>query len=280
VLIFTKIEELRGFLTVVKTEKKILGFVPTMGALHPGHISLVNASKKQCDVTVCSVFVNPTQFNDKKDLERYPRTPEADIELLENALCDAVFMPSEEEMYPHNDKRQFDFGYLDKILDGAHRPGHFNGVAQIVSRLFEIVQPDKAFFGNKDYQQLMIIKALVKQLNYPIQIIGCDTLREPDGLAMSSRNTLLSSQERGKASLIPQLMQMSRSMKQEGKDVPEIRETILKRLSGDKIYTPDYFVICNADTLKEIHSFSEAQKHIALIACFVGKIRLIDNLLL
>ncbi|MGZ3899964.1 MAG: pantoate--beta-alanine ligase [Bacteroidia bacterium] len=277
-LIFTKIAELQTFLVQKKTEKKSIGFVPTMGALHPGHISLINASKKSCDLTVCSIFVNPTQFNDKKDLERYPKTPQTDIEMLKKAGCDVVFMPSAEEMYPQKDERVFDFGYLDKVLEGDHRPGHFNGVAQIVSRLFDIVKPDKAFFGSKDYQQVMIIKALVKLLKYNVEIVTCPTLREEDGLAMSSRNTLLNQKEREVAKIIPKLMQEAKELMKQGKEVPEIKEHIVSELNKRGNYELDYFTICDADSLKEIDSFSEAKHTVALIACYVGKIRLIDNI--
>lgn len=279
-LIFTKIDELQRFLAQKKAAKKTIGFVPTMGALHQGHISLINASKKACDLTVCSIFVNPTQFNDKKDLERYPKTPQSDLDMLKSANCDVVFMPSSEEMYPKKDERQFDFGYLDKILEGDHRPGHFNGVAQIVSRLFDIVKPDKAFFGSKDYQQVMIIKALVKLLNYKTEIVTCPTLRENDGLAMSSRNTLLNPKEREVARIIPTLMKEAQVLKEKGKEVNEIKEHIVSELNKRGNYELDYFTICDADTLKEINSFSEAKKHVALIACYVGKIRLIDNIAL
>ncbi|MCW3075477.1 MAG: pantoate--beta-alanine ligase [Bacteroidetes bacterium] len=277
-LIFTKIDELQYFLVQKKAEKKSIGFVPTMGALHAGHISLINSSKKSCDLTVCSIFVNPTQFNDKKDLERYPKTPERDLEMLKKAACDIVFMPSAQEMYPEKDERVFDFGYLDKILEGDHRPGHFNGVAQIVSRLFDIVKPDKAFFGSKDYQQVMIIKALVELLHYTTEIVTCPTLRDPDGLAMSSRNTLLNAKEREVAKIIPKLMQEAKSLKDKGKDVTEIKEHIVSELNMRGNYELDYFTICDARTLKELKSFSEAKEHIALIACYVGKIRLIDNI--
>jgi pantoate--beta-alanine ligase len=191
-----------------------------------------------------------------------------------------VFMPGVQEMYPQTDKRQFDFGYLDKILDGAHRPGHFNGVAQIVSRLFDIVQPDMAFFGSKDYQQLMIIRELVKQLQYPIEIVACPIIRESDGLAMSSRNALLSTDEREAAKVIPQLLLKAREMKKQNKEVNEIVAYVNAQLGKNKIYKPDYFVICDAGTLKEVNSFREAEDHIALIACFVGKIRLIDNMVI
>lgn len=277
-LIFTKIDQLQLCLHQKKAAGLTIGFVPTMGALHTGHISLIEESKKQCDVTVCSIFVNPTQFNDKKDLERYPKTPESDLEMLKTAGCDVVFMPETEEMYPKKDERVFNFGMLDKVLEGAHRPGHFNGVAQVVSRFFDIVNPDKAFFGNKDYQQVMIIKSLVKQLKYDLEIIVCPTLREPDGLAMSSRNTLLSEEERKAASLIPALMQRARTLKQEGSDVENIKLEVMSELAKNPIYRPDYFAVCDGDTLEEVNSFKESSKPVALIACFVGKIRLIDNL--
>lgn len=277
-LIFTKIGELKGFLDRIKSEGKTIGFVPTMGALHSGHISLIEISKKGTELTVCSIFVNPTQFNDKNDLARYPRTPEKDIKMLEIAGCDVLFMPSVDEMYPQPDLRKFDFGYLDKILDGSHRPGHFNGVAQIVSKFFDIVQPHKAFFGSKDYQQVAIVKELVKQMNSPIEIIACPISRESDGLAMSSRNTLLSSEERKAASIIPELLNKIIPMKEDKCEVHEIREYIINRLKEKDIYKLDYFVICDAKTLKEVSKFSEATQYVALIACFVGKIRLIDNI--
>jgi pantoate--beta-alanine ligase len=280
VLIFTEIHELKAFVSFRKLQGQTIGFVPTMGALHAGHISLINYSKKNCHISICSIFVNPTQFNDKNDLERYPRTPEADICLLEEAGCDAVFMPAVKEIYPKKDKRVFDFGDLDKILEGAHRPGHFNGVGQVVSRLFEIVQPHRAYFGSKDYQQVMVIKALVKLLNLNIDIIACPTLREKDRLAMSSRNTLLSAEERKAASLVPELMQEAKAMKEKGKSVSEIKSFVSEKLSHNSIYRLDYFAVCDAGTLKEINSFNETSSPIALIACFVGKIRLIDNLIL
>jgi pantoate--beta-alanine ligase len=279
VLIFTKIAEIKPYLDQQRAGGISIGFVPTMGALHAGHTSLVAVSKSETKLTVCSIFINPTQFNDKKDLERYPRTPEKDLEMLKNAGCDVVFMPSAEEMYPKTDNRTFDFGYLDKVLEGAHRPGHFNGVGQIVSRLFDIVKPDKAFFGNKDYQQVMIIKELVKTLKYDIEIVVCPTLREKDGLAMSSRNALLSEQDRKDASLIPALMKEAQKMKTAGKNVSEIKSKILSALNNEN-FRADYFAICDGDTLKEISSFSESKNPVALIACFVGKIRLIDNIAL
>jgi pantoate--beta-alanine ligase len=277
-LIFTKISDLKAFINAQKAKGKVIGFIPTMGALHKGHISLIEASKEACDVTVVSIFVNPAQFNDKRDLERYPRTPEKDAEMLKEAGCDAVFMPEVAEMYPVKDERVFDFGMLDKVLDGALRPGHFNGVAQIVSKLFDAVEPHKAFFGNKDLQQVLIIKALVKKLNYTIEIVACPILREEDGLAMSSRNALLSPEEREAANIIPQLMFEAKEMRSEGKSVGDIKNYIQLELSKNKIYKSDYFEICDGNSLESLSTFSQSKNPVALIACFVGKIRLIDNI--
>jgi pantoate--beta-alanine ligase len=254
-----------------------IGFVPTMGALHKGHISLIEQSKKKCAITVCSIFVNPTQFNDKGDLARYPRRPEADIKMLEEAGCDMLFMPSVEEIYPEADTRIFDFGVVDKVLDGAHRPGHFNGVGQVVSRLFEIVKPHKAFFGLKDYQQVLVIKKMVEQLNLKVEIVACDILREPDGLAMSSRNTLLSVEERKAASLIPKIMQEAKIL---SKTMPlaEVKTKLLAEVVTNPILKADYIEFCDVDTLQVVSEINPGKKIICLVAIFSGKIRLIDNL--
>jgi pantoate--beta-alanine ligase len=184
-LVLHKIKEIEEFISLKKQKGQTIGFVPTMGALHQGHISLINYSKQQTNITVCSIFVNPTQFNNASDLTHYPRTPEADIKLLEEAGCDILYMPEVKDVYPENDNRKFDFGYLDTILEGAKRPGHFNGVGQVVSILLEGVKPHKAFFGSKDYQQVLVVKSLVKQLGLLTEIIACPILRESDGLAMS-----------------------------------------------------------------------------------------------
>lgn len=279
VLIFKKIDELKRFISDVKSQLQTVGFVPTMGALHQGHLSLIEESKKNCEITICSIFVNPTQFNDQKDLLRYPKTPEKDLLLLDSCGCDAVFMPEADEMYPEKDTRKFDFGYLDTILEGAHRPGHFNGVAQIVSKLFEAVEPHKAFFGSKDYQQVMIVKALVEQLGLPVEIIACPIVRESDGLAMSSRNMLLGAEEREAAKLIPVLMQEIKNKKASGWNITDLKKYVSEKLSENVIYKLDYFEICNANNLEEI-SESRQSTAIALIACYVGKIRLIDNIML
>lgn len=278
--IVTNKTELISLLDKERKSGKTIGFVPTMGALHQGHISLIQESLNSTDVTVCSIFVNPTQFNDKSDLDRYPRMPEKDALMLEHAGCHILFMPDVKEIYPQEDKRQFDFGHLDKVLEGAHRPGHFNGVGQVVSRLFEIVQPDKAFFGLKDYQQLQIIKHLTKQLHLKTEIVPCAILREADGLAMSSRNMLLSEEERKAASLIPKLLSEAKTQLLSGKSINEVRKNALDTLSKNPLFKPDYFEVCDANTLSAINELSKSGKSIILFAAFVGKIRLIDNLII
>jgi pantoate--beta-alanine ligase len=272
--------ELGKILDKQREKGKKIGFVHTMGALHEGHISLIQYSLQSTDITVCSIFVNPTQFNDAGDLARYPRMPEKDAQMLEKAGCNILFLPEVTEIYPKKDDRKFNFGHLDTILEASHRPGHFNGVAQVVSILFDIVQPDKAFFGSKDYQQVMIIKELTRQLKLNIEVIPCPTLREPDGLAMSSRNMLLNVEERKAAALIPRLMQEAKSLKKQGKSFAEIKQFVVGKLGSDPIYKLDYFEICNADNLEPLSTVTNSVKSIALIACFVGKIRLIDNLAL
>ncbi len=270
-------QEIRDLEANLTFGKKLIGFVPTMGALHKGHISLLKESKKSCDITICSVFVNPNQFNDKGDLARYPRTPEADIKMLEEAGCDIVFMPSIEEIYPKTDTRVFDFGAIDKVLDGAYRPGHFNGVAQVVSRLFDIIKPHKAFFGLKDYQQVLIIKKMVEQLQLKVEIVACPILREADGLAMSSRNTLLDAEERKAASLIPKLMQEAKTLSTT-MSLPDVKNKLLAEISANPLLKADYIEFCNADTLQPITEIKPGKKVICLAAIYSGKIRLIDNL--
>ncbi len=258
---------------------EVIGLVPTMGALHAGHLSLLAVSKNQCTISVCSIFVNPTQFNDKKDLERYPRMPEKDCKMLEEHGCDIVFMPNAEEMYPEPDTRVFDFGKLDKVLDGAHRPGHFNGVGQVVSKLFDIIKPHKAFFGLKDYQQVLIVKEMARQLNQPVEIVPCPILREADGLAMSSRNMLLSVDERKAASLIPKILQMAKDNFSK-MPLPDLKSKLLEEIKKEPLLKPDYIEFCKADTLESVSEIRANEKIIFLVAIFSGKIRLIDNVLL
>jgi len=275
-LVLHKIDEIKAVISQEKAKNKSIGFVPTMGALHQGHISLINYSKKETDITVCSIFVNPTQFNNQSDLKHYPRTPEADIKLLEDAGCDILYMPEVSDVYPENDIRQFDFGYLDTILEGATRPGHFNGVGQVVSILLEGVKPDKAYFGSKDYQQVMVVKSLVKQLNLQVEIIACPILREPDGLAMSSRNVRLNEQERLEAAAIPEMMKLGNQiLKLYG--IAEAKKYISSVVATIPNMKLEYYEVCDAETLELLTELNPKQKAVSLIAVFVGNIRLIDN---
>jgi pantoate--beta-alanine ligase len=270
------IAQLQKILSNFKKSGKSIGFVPTMGALHAGHISLIEKAKSENDLVVCSIFVNPTQFNDPKDLLKYPRTPEHDKQLLLKAGCDILFSPAVDEMYPEKDNRVFDFGGLDKVMEGIHRPGHFNGVAQIVSKLFDAVKPNKAYFGKKDFQQLVIIKHITKQLNLPIEIIACETVRENDGLAMSSRNMLLNNNERTQAI---QLYKALSFVKQNASvlSVNELKEKVNEMLSDFNLIKTEYFEIVDADTLQTVNKIVPG-KTVACIAAFVGNVRLIDNI--
>lgn len=278
-LIFYKISELKQHLAQLKQQGKTIGFVPTMGALHQGHISLIDMANKQCDISVCSIFVNPNQFNNSDDLKRYPRTPENDITLLENGNCTILYMPDVKDIYPENDTRHFNFGYLDAILEGSTRPGHYNGVGQVVSILLQGIEPHKAYFGSKDYQQVMVVKALVNQLNLPVEIVSCPILRENDGLAMSSRNALLTDEERIISSLVPRMMQQANAIVKE-KGIAEAKQFIINLTSKISIMKLDYFEVCDAETLEIKEAYMVHEKYVSLIAVFVGKIRLIDNWLI
>lgn len=258
-------------------KSKNVGFVPTMGALHSGHISLVERSVKENDVTVVSVFVNPTQFNDKADLERYPRTEEADKKLLEAAGCDIVFMPQVEEMYPEEDTRVFNFGSIETVMEGKYRPGHFNGVAQIVSKLFYAVEPTRSYFGEKDFQQVAIIRDMVRQLNLPVEIIACPIIREESGLARSSRNELLSAEERKKAALISEVLSKSVNFAKE-MSVEEVKNWVCEQFTHDETFKMDYYDIVDGNSLQSISSWEDSDYIVGCIAIYCGKIRLIDNI--
>ncbi|MBN8701993.1 MAG: pantoate--beta-alanine ligase [Bacteroidetes bacterium] len=277
--VFDKKIAIQAYIEQLKKSGNTVGFVPTMGALHKGHISLIEAAKKECDIVVSSIFVNPTQFNDKNDYTRYPRTVDNDLRMLELAGCSIVFTPTEQEMYPEKDIRFFDLAGLDTRMEGAHRPGHFNGVAQIVTKLFETVLPDKAFFGEKDFQQLAIIKHITKQANLPIQIIGCPTLRETDGLAMSSRNTLLTQQERA---LAPKIYQVLTQLK---KDIntftlQELCARALQELSAEPLFSPEYLEVVDSETLLPVFSKEKNKRVVVCTAVKLGNVRLIDNIIL
>lgn len=271
------INELKSLLQVCGNEGKTVGFVPTMGALHAGHASLVKRSVAENDITVVSVFVNPTQFNDKNDLKNYPRTLEADCRLLESVSADIVFAPEVAEMYPEEDNRQFSFAPLDTVMEGACRPGHFNGVAQIVSKLFYAVEPDKAYFGEKDFQQLAIIREMVRQLSIKVEIVGCPIVREKDGLAMSSRNTLLSPKERERALTISRALFQSLEYAKNN-SLGATRGYVEQIISETEGLDLEYFQIVDGNTLQELKEWGDADYIVGCIALFCGKIRLIDNI--
>lgn len=256
-----------------------VGFVPTMGALHKGHLSLVQKAVDENPLVVVSIFVNPTQFNDSKDLERYPRTLTADMNLLGTTGCQIVFAPDVTEIYPEPDTRKFDFGQLDKVMEGKHRPGHFNGVAQVVSRLFEMVQPQKAYFGLKDFQQLAIIKNMVKQLNLQVEIVSCPIVREESGLAMSSRNELLSAEERTNAATISKTLFMAKELKMD-KTVSELEKWVTETINKNLFLRVEYAEIVDDTELQPVKNWDELNSKVLCVAVFCGKIRLIDNIVL
>ena len=273
--VFSKSSDLRAFLDGVPAHT--LGFVPTMGALHAGHLSLVARARKECATVVVSVFVNPTQFNDKNDLKSYPRTPEADIALLEGAGADAVFMPPIEEVYPEPDTRVFDFGQIDKVMEGAFRPGHFNGVAQVVSRLFDLVRPARAFFGEKDFQQIAVIRAMVARLGLPVEIVPCPIVRGEDGLALSSRNALLDAPHRAAAPRIYAALKEAVARREE-MTPQELRQWVTERIDSDPMLETVYFDIVNADTMQPVESWDEPCGKQGCVAVQAGSVRLIDNI--
>jgi len=276
---YKTISSLKQAINNKKAAGKTIGFVPTMGALHAGHISLIDESKKQTDVTVVSIFVNPTQFNDSKDLENYPRTIKSDIQKLENVKADILFLPDVKEIYPEPDTRQFDFGKLDKVMEGRFRKGHFNGVAQVVSKLFDIVEPNKAFFGQKDFQQYVIIKTLASKYmaEYNIDIVRCPIIREKDGLAMSSRNLLLLDEQRKNANVIYKTLKKAKE-NYSGKSVEEIKKFVIEEINKNPFLEVEYFSIVDDVNLEEIKEMTEEKNKVGCIAVYCGKIRLIDNI--
>ena len=275
--VISTISQLRECLAQHRSKGHSIGFVPTMGALHEGHASLVRRSVKENDVTVVSVFLNPTQFNDPKDLERYPRTLEADCRLLEECGADIAFAPSVKEIYPEPDTRQFSYPPTDAVMEGAMRPGHFNGVCQIVSKLFSYVEPDRAYFGEKDYQQIAVIRRMVDDLGFKLQIIPCPVVRQSDGLAMSSRNTLLSPEERKTAANIYRILNESRSL---GLTVQQTHDYVVNEINSIPALEVQYFSIVDGDTLADVTSWDEAPSIVGCITVFCGTkpIRLIDHI--
>ncbi|OFY82427.1 MAG: pantoate--beta-alanine ligase [Bacteroidetes bacterium RIFCSPLOWO2_12_FULL_35_15] len=293
-IIINSIQQLKDQLLLFRKQKKSIGFVPTMGALHQGHLSLIENALKECDLVICSIFVNPTQFNDLNDLDKYPRTIEKDAQMLKKAGCDVLFAPEVNEIYTEQELelkrqkvedtswtegKQVDFGSLDKVMEGAQRPGHFNGVAQVVSKLFRIVEPQKAYFGQKDFQQLAIIRTMVKQLEMPIEIVACPIIREENGLAMSSRNERLTKEERKRAGFIFETLAKMKKLKN-NTSIAELKTFVEAQLKTESLIKLEYFEIADAETLQSISDLEQAKSAVACIALKIGEVRLIDNILL
>ena len=276
-LVIHKISELQSLLQKERQKGHTIGLVPTMGALHEGHASLVRRSVSENDVTVVSIFLNPTQFNDKADLERYPRTLEADCQLLEQCGAQIVFAPSVEEIYPEPDTRTFSYPPTDSVMEGAMRPGHFNGVCQIVSKLLSYTDPDRGYFGEKDYQQIAVIRRMVADLGFKLQIVPCPVIREESGLARSSRNTLLSDEERVLAANIYRVMKDSLSL---GYSVQQTHDYVVDHINAIEGLQVQYFSIVDGDTLADVASWDDAESIVGCITVFCGSkpIRLIDHI--
>jgi pantoate--beta-alanine ligase len=277
-IIFSEISETREYLGNARKSGKTVGFVPTMGALHQGHIELIKRSVKENDVTGCSIFVNPIQFNNPEDLEKYPRTLEADVKMLQEAGCKLVFVPSVKEMYPEPSTEKYNFGSLENVMEGAFRPGHFNGVAVVVKKLLDIFQPDRAYFGEKDFQQLRIIQSLVQMEKIPVEIVPCATVREADGLAMSSRNRRLSPEER---KIAPAIYNTLLFAKEVAKKMPvtELVAHCRQKLESEG-FVVDYFEIADIETLQPVRNWNDSSGIVACVAAFLGPVRLIDNMIL
>lgn len=277
--VFHKIVELQNKLFEDRKNGKSVGLVPTMGALHEGHASLVKKSVKDNDVTVVSVFVNPTQFNDPKDLSSYPRDIEADCKMLEEVGADYVFTPSVEEMYPTPDTRHFEFPPISTVMEGAHRPGHFNGVCQVVSRLFYITRPDKAYFGEKDWQQIAVVKAMVRSLNLNVKIVECPIIRDTDGLARSSRNALLSADEREIAPNIFKALKESIEYSKKH-NINETHDYVVEKINSVNGLEVEYFEIVDGNTLQRVSDWNDSEYIVGCITVYCGKrpVRLIDHI--
>jgi pantoate--beta-alanine ligase len=276
--VFTHIKPLQDFLFLQRQQGLNIGLVPTMGALHNGHLSLIERANQDNDITVCSIFVNPTQFNNSHDLSVYPRTLEADCQMLESVNCTVVFAPSAEEMYPQLPALKFDFGELEHVMEGQFRPGHFNGVGIVVSKLFNIIQPTNAYFGQKDLQQCAVISRLVKDLSFSLALVICPTQRESDGLAMSSRNRNLSEEQRQLAPVLYKALQKASQLLQ-AQPSTMVKEYIYSHLSSIMGIELEYFEIADFDTLLPVEALKEGQTALC-IAAFLGKTRLIDNVII
>jgi len=278
--IFREIEPLKTFLKVKRAQGSLIGLVPTMGALHKGHVSLVQASRKQNHLTVCSIYINPTQFNNPNDLLKYPRTFEKDLEMLEKAGCDVLFYPDNTEMYPEKSVIKIDFGQLDKVMEGQFRPGHFSGVALVVSKFFNVVQPDNAYFGQKDFQQFAIIQKLVDELKFGLTLHRVETLREEDGLAMSSRNLRLDAVQRGKATIFYQALLRAKKAIREGQSISTAKKIVSDEFGNQQIKL-EYFEVADSKNLNLLESVKDTKNQpVMCIAGYIGDVRLIDNMFL
>lgn len=278
--IFNTQSQLSAFLNQPESREKAIGFVPTMGALHQGHVSLIKAAKTQNSLVVCSIFVNPTQFNNAEDLANYPRTEEHDIAILKDAGCDILFLPSKEELYPEGVKSaKYNFGPLETEMEGKHRPGHFSGMATIVNKLLRAVSPNRAYFGEKDFQQLAIVKSLVKSEDLDIDIVGCPIVRESDGLAMSSRNLRLRPNVRQSVPAIYQSLLSLKSLKTT-KTVQKAISKTIEAINAHPTLAVEYLLVCDEDIMQPIEDWNESAKPRAFVAVLAGDIRLIDNLAL
>lgn len=276
--IFEKKSDLKKYLSALKKENNSIGFVPTMGALHQGHLSLIKKAKENNQITVVSIFVNPTQFDNKEDLAKYPKTLKNDIKLLESVNCDVLFAPSVEEIYEENVVSQkFEFDGLEHQMEGKFRDGHFDGVGTIVKTLFEIVEPNNAYFGKKDFQQLQIIKKMVEKHNLPVKIVGCNIFREEDGLAMSSRNARLTKEYREAAPFIYKTLKKAKK-KFKSKSAKKVSKWVQKKFKKHPILALEYFTIAEETTLETINKKEANKKYRGFIAVFAGEIRLIDNI--
>jgi pantoate--beta-alanine ligase len=278
--IFREIGPLKAFLKDKRDHGSSIGLVPTMGALHQGHVSLIEACKQQNSVTVCSIYVNPSQFNNPDDLLKYPRTLDQDIVLLKKFGCDVVFSPSNDEMYGERSIITFDFGAVGKVMEGEFRPGHFSGVALVVSKFFNIVEPDRAYFGQKDWQQFAIIQKLVDELKFNLTLHRVDTLREHDGLAMSSRNLRLDENQRRSATVLYESLNMAKDALQAGHEIAAVRKQVLEKVEKQGLKL-EYFEVADSKNLNLLKSVKDGENRpIMCIAGFVGDVRLIDNMFL
>jgi pantoate--beta-alanine ligase len=278
--IFKEIGPLKAFLVEKRTQGQTVGFVATMGALHEGHLELIRNSQNDNSITICSIFVNPSQFNNLEDLQKYPRTLDTDIALLQKVGCDALFCPEVGTMYDNQSFVRFDFGHLDKVMEGEFRPGHFSGVALVVSKLFHIVEPDIAYFGQKDWQQFAIIRQFTKELKFNITLKSVATLRESSGLAMSSRNARLTTAQQEKAIIISRVLKDAIEQLKNGKPVSHVKNDAKAMLALDPEIRLEYFEVADSENLKPLNDVNESARPILCIAAFIGEVRLIDNMFL